>query len=144
MAASKAQRARTAERRAKAIALRIAGLEYQQIADRLGYASRGAAYTDINRALEQHVAEMRSSAEVLRQQELARLDRLQASLWPQAVAGDNKVAETILRIIDRRCKLLGLDAPTKHEVVTLDAVEAEIARLSAELGEQSITADLVE
>lgn len=34
---------------------------------------------------------------------------------------------------ERKAKLLGLDAPTKHEVVTIDAVDREIARLTGEL-----------
>lgn len=138
MPASKAQRAATAARRAKAISMRLAGADYETIARTLGYASRGAAHTDITRALEQYVTEGRVSAEVLREQELRRLDRLQATLWPQALQGDTKVIETVLRIIDRRCRILGLNAPERHEVVTLDAVEAEIRRLSAELENQPI------
>ena len=133
MPPSKAQRAKTAARRNQAIALRLAGASWDDIARQLGYASRGAACTDVTRALEQYVTEGRVSAEVLREQELRRLDRLQATLWPQALQGDTKVIETVLRIIDRRCRILGLNAPERHEVVTLDAVEAEIRRLSAEL-----------
>lgn len=34
---------------------------------------------------------------------------------------------------ERKAKLLGLDAPTKHEVVTLDHLDAQIAALEAEL-----------
>lgn len=135
MPASKAQRAATAERRGKAIAMRLAGLDYETIAQRLGYASRGAACQDITRALEANVAEQNRSADVLRQEELQRLNRLQAGVWQAAVSGDTKAVDTALRIIDRRCKLLGLDAPVRHEVVTLDAIDAEIRRLTAELGE---------
>lgn len=135
MPASKAQRAATAERRAKAVAMRLAGVDYDTIAQRLGYASRGAAYTDIDRALQTRLAEQRHGADVLRQQELARLDRLQAAAWTAAASGDLKAIETVLKVIDRRCKLLGLDAPVRHEVVTLDAIDAEIARLTAELAD---------
>jgi hypothetical protein len=42
--------------------------------------------------------------------------------------------DRLLKIQERRAKLLGLDAPARHEVVTLDALDTEIARLSAELG----------
>lgn len=134
MPASKAQRAKTAERRAKAVAMRLAGVDYETIAQRLGYASRGAAYTDIDRALQARLVEQHQGADVLRQQELARLDRLQAAAWTAAASGDLKAIETVLKVVDRRCKLLGLDAPVRHEVVTLDAIDAEIARLTAELG----------
>lgn len=42
--------------------------------------------------------------------------------------------DRMIRIMERRAKLLGLDAPTKVEVITLDAIEAEIRRLNEELG----------
>lgn len=134
MAASRAQQATTADRRAKAVAMRLAGLDFQTIATRLGYASRGAAHTDITRALEANVAEMHRNADVLRQEELDRLNRLQAGVWPAAAAGDPKAVQSVLGIIDRRCKLLGLDAPIRHEVVTLDAIDNAIQQLTAELG----------
>jgi hypothetical protein len=138
MPASRAQRAKTAQRRTEAIKLRLAGVDFDTIATRLGYASRGAACTDINRALEQAVAEQTASADVLRHEELQRLDRLQAGLWTAAAGGDTKAVDSVLRIIDRRCKLLGLDAPQRHEVITMDAVEAEIKRLTAEMDTEEL------
>ena len=42
--------------------------------------------------------------------------------------------DRLLKIQDRRAKLLGLDAPTRVQVMTVDVVDAEIARLTAELG----------
>lgn len=115
MPPSKAQRARTAQRRTQAIALKLAGAEWQQIADTLGYADRGAACKDVTRALETYVAEGRAGAEVLRETELLRLDRIQRGLWPQAVAGDTRAADTVLKVIDRRMRLLGLDVPPDVE-----------------------------
>lgn len=134
MPASRAQQAATAKRRTQAVQLRLAGLDFQTIADRLGYADRAAAHKDITRALEANVTEMNRTADVLRQEELDRLYRLQAGVWPAAAAGDPKAVQTVLNIIDRRCKLLGLDAPQRVEVVTLDAIEQEIRRLNDELG----------
>ena len=43
------------------------------------------------------------------------------------------VIDRRIRIMERRAKLLGLDAPTKHEVITIDAIENEIRKLNAEL-----------
>lgn len=138
MPASRAQQAATAERRAKAIAMYLGGVtDWQKIATTLGYASRGAAHTDVTRALERATAEANRNADVLRQQELMRLDRLQQALWTKALAGDPKATYAVLGIIDRRCKILGLDAPVRHEVVTLGAVEAEIARLEQELDDRA-------
>lgn len=127
MPASKAQRAATAERRAKAIALALAGTDWQTIADRLGYASRGAAYTDVDRAMKASLAEQDTNAEQRRHVESLRLDRLQAAVWPKAVKGDPRCAEVALKIIDRRIRLHGLDAPTRI------SVEAE--NLGREIGE---------
>jgi hypothetical protein len=135
MPASKAQRATTAQRRTEAVGLKLAGLDYQTIADRLGYASRGAAHTDITRAMEAGLAEQHREVELVRFELLARLNRLQAAIWPDALRGDPKAADVALKIIDRIAKLVGADAAVRHEVVTWGAVEEEIARLSKELGE---------
>jgi hypothetical protein len=115
--------------------MKLAGAELQRIADALGYSSRAAACKDISRAYEIAVAETAQYSETLREQELQRLDRLQVGVWAAALAGDPRAADTALKIIDRRIKLLGLDAPTRYEVITLDAIEQEIQRLSAELGQ---------
>lgn len=48
-----------------------------------------------------------------------------------------EVLDRILRIKERRSKLMGLDAPTRAEVLTIDSVEAEIMRLEAEVSRQN-------
>lgn len=116
MPASKAQRAQTAERRKKAITLRLAGMDWQSIADQLGYSTRGAACTDVARALEVNLAEQTQAADTLREVESLRLDRLQAAAWPAAVKGDLKAIDTVLKVIDRRVKLQGLDMPLRAEL----------------------------
>ena len=45
-----------------------------------------------------------------------------------------KAIDGLLKVSERRGKILGINAPTKHEVITLDIVEAEIRRLESELG----------
>lgn len=135
MPASKARQAATAQRRAEAIALKLAGLNYDTIAARLGYASRGAACTDIHRALEASLREQARDLELWRHEQLLGLMRLRAAMWGSALAGDTKAAEVTLKIIDRILKLTGADMPIVHQVITVGAVEAEIERLSRELGE---------
>lgn len=135
MPASKAQRASTAKRRADAIAFKLAGLSYDVIAERLGYASRGAACTDIQRALEASLREQARDLEVWRHELVLGLLRLKAAMWPAAMAGDTKAADVVVRISDRLSKLTGADAAIRHEVITIGAIEAEIERLSRELGE---------
>jgi hypothetical protein len=132
MPASRAQRTKTAERRSQAVQLRIAGASWETIAKTCGYASRGAASTDVTRAMEAATAEATRNADVLRHLEITRLDRLQQAVWAEAIKGDDDKIRTVLGIIDRRCKLLGLSAPQRLEVVSLGAIEAEIARLEEE------------
>lgn len=109
MGLSKARRAEIAKRRADAIRLRIAGLEWQDIADRLNYASKGAACTDVSRAMQERLVEQDQAVEEMRAIETMRLDRIMAGLWSSAAGGNARAADTVVRIIDRRCKLNGLD-----------------------------------
>jgi len=132
MPASRAQRAATAIRRQKAIAMRLGGADWDTIADRLNYASKGAACTDVTRAMEAAAADALRDADVLRHIELSRLDRLQVGLWTRAAGGDMDAVASVLAIIDRRVKLLGLNAPIKFAGVSLSAIEAEIAQLEAQ------------
>lgn len=113
MPPSLAKRAETADRRAKAIALRIAGHEWEDIAEQLGYASRGAAHTEVTRALKANKVAEAEQVENLRYVTGLRLDRLQAAMWPQAIKGDTRSADVCLKIIQQRCKLYGLEAPTQ-------------------------------
>jgi|TARA_R100001086_G_scaffold236136_1_gene159428 transposase-like protein len=50
-------------------------------------------------------------AAVARQMDLERLDELHQSYWDPAKDGDIKAAEFILKTMDRRAKMLGIDAP---------------------------------
>ena len=148
MPASKAKRAEVAERRAKAVAMRIAGLDYQTIADRLGYNSRGAACQDISRALEANRKECAERVEDMRTAELERLDRMLAVAWAKAMRDGNlRAIEVVIKIGERRAKLVGLDAKIEHDVRISDAMDAEIReliqRLSANTPDHDRAADRV-
>jgi hypothetical protein len=91
----------------EALQLRQAGLTYRQIGARVGMTESGARKAVI-RALNDLLRE--KAAEVI-EVELARLDRLQVNVWPRAVAGDVRATDTLLRIMDRRAKYLGLNNP---------------------------------
>ncbi|MFB6805474.1 hypothetical protein [Streptomyces sp. NPDC056387] len=140
MVASRAQQAATAERRAKAIRMKIDGHTYEEIAKALGYSSKGSACCDVRRALEKHVVEEGLAVEAWRELELARLDVLQKAIWPEAMDGSPRAIETALKILDRRAKLLGLDSAIKLEVLTIDALDQQIQRLEAELGRVGLAA----
>ena len=76
-------RAEVAKRRAEAIKLRLAGATYQQIADSELYPEgthRSQAFVDIKRALQEHQAELHADVELLRTEDLLRLDRLNLAM----------------------------------------------------------------
>src|SRR5436309_14392836 len=98
MAPSKAQKAATAQRRAQAIQLRMAGMIYEDIAARLGYSSRQAAARDIQRALDIARGEQHAAAAHCIALDLMRLDRLQTAAWPEALRGDPTMTATVLKI----------------------------------------------
>src|SRR5664280_2646650 len=78
-------RALAAARRARAVELRTAGLTYDQIAVKLGYANRGTVYRVVAEALKTQTLE---AVEELRGLEIERLDSLQLCMWQKAMDGD--------------------------------------------------------
>jgi hypothetical protein len=81
MATSKAQRAATAERRQKAVAMWMESHDWDAIAQALGYASRGAAHTDVKRALEARRAELGETVDQQRAESAARLEAMRREAW---------------------------------------------------------------
>ena len=106
MPLSATQRVAVAERRTKAVRLAATGMDYTQIAKQLGYHDRSGAFKAIRGAL---AAEQAEAVEELRMLELARLDALQRSCWDAALEGDIASIDRILKIVQARVRLLGLD-----------------------------------
>lgn len=98
-------RALAAERRTRSVEMALSGSSYQAIADELGYANRGTVYRIVQSALHDREAE---SIDELRQLEMDRLDALQAAVWPQACAGNLAAVGLVLKVVDRRARILGL------------------------------------
>ncbi len=121
MPASDAQRLKTAERRAQCLALKLAGVGWDQIAERLGYAGKAAACKDFGRALDAARGTLVLNAQELREVDLMRLDRVQAGSWKRALGGDHKAADTVLKCHDRRVKLLDLTGAQKAMDNAVDA-----------------------
>jgi hypothetical protein len=72
--------------------------------------------------------------EEFRWQELDRLDRMQVALWPRAMKGDDRAIGTIVRLMERRARLVGIDAPQRiqAEVVNYDGtrdIDGDIERI---------------
>ena len=119
----------------EALRLRSKGFTYQKVAETLGI-SKTAAYHRVQNAL---AAIPKEAVEEYRKLETERLDTMLERVMEKVTHDDGKsgflfAVDRALAIMDRRAKLLGLDSPTKHEVITLGAVEAEIQRLEAKLG----------
>ncbi len=100
-------------RQLQALELRKAGVSYEAIASRLGYRDRSGAYRAVTAALK---LTLREPAEELRTLELERLDAMLLALWRRVQAGDEKAVDRVLRIMERRARLLGLDAPLRSEL----------------------------
>lgn len=106
-------RALAAARHARAVELAAAGRTYEQIAGELGYANRGTVHRIVAQALRRETTE---AVGELRRLEVDRLDALQQSLWESALRGDVNAAKAVLRIIETRCRLLGLSASGPNSV----------------------------
>lgn len=111
------------DREIQVLNLRRSGLTWSRIAEEVGYADHTGAYAAYKRAIKRV---MQQPVEELRTQELDRLDRLQLATWPAAMKGDTRAILTIVRLMERRAKLVGLDKPIKieQEVTTWDGNES--------------------
>lgn len=145
---------RSKERDAEAARLKAQGLTLKEIATRLnmdGDEHRAAAA--IKRALGTMA---RFASDEIRLMELKSLDELEWVAWKtlqsnhivisqgKIVRDDNgdpvdddrfvlEVVDRILKIKERRAKLWGLDAPSRSEVISINSIEDEIAKLEREL-----------
>lgn len=143
----------TAEREAEACRLRSRSWSYQQIADELGYANRSAAYKAVKRGL---LAVVKEPAEGLVQLQLDRLDAMAREVLAiidrehlvssagRLVLGQDgnpvrddsvrlQAIDRLLKIEERRAKLLGLDSATKVEVKSSGGLDEALRELETEL-----------
>ncbi len=105
------------ERRDKALEARKAGYTYQAIGDLLGI-TKGAAHKTIMVALTEIDEKIAESADAVRTIELERLDKLYSVMYVQALKGNQGAVDRCLRIMDRRAKYRGLDAPKAIDVTS--------------------------
>jgi predicted transcriptional regulator len=150
-----------AERRTRVVNMRVSGATVDQIAQQLGLTKSQVSH-DLERTLKSRTAELGSAVENLRSLEAEKLDAMERVAWKvlakphYAVSATGNVARhpetkevliddgptlqaisSLLRIQERRAKLLGLDQPTRSsvEVTTIDSAtaSAEIARVFSQL-----------
>lgn len=128
------------ERRNRALEWRRRGLTIRQIAARLE-CSVGRAHQLIEEAI---AAIPRENAEAVRMMELERIDRMLRGLWRPslvdvkgnlirggALDGEPKAVAASVKLMERRARLLGLDAPVKQEISGKDGGPIELAALQS-------------
>jgi hypothetical protein len=106
----------------KAVELRSAGASYREIGAALGISHEGARRM-VMAAMEQIPVEQ---CDYMRKVDGERIDRLQRALWPKALGGDVKAIMAITRLMERRAKLFGLDAPVKVDATVTEVTQADI------------------
>lgn len=142
----------TAERDARACRMVEQGHTYEEIAKTLGYADKGAAHRGVERCL---MTTRQEPADSVRKIHLARLQEMyrtarEIMLRNHWAVQNGKVVhldgtpvtddmpklaaiDRMLRVLEREAKLLGLDAAKQIEIVSLDAVQAEIREIEARM-----------
>jgi hypothetical protein len=135
-------------RRAIAAKMRREGATWQQIADFASYPDSGEAcyppgtskaqvYVDVKRGLEESVRELAFELGELRELESQRLDEYLVRLRAGIEIGDPKSINTAVRITEVRARLYGLNEPERHEVITVDALDAAARELEAEIARRA-------
>lgn len=115
-------------RQTEALRLRQSGSTFAEIAEALGYSDPSGARNAVMAALRENVSEPNAEMRAL---ELARLDALHAALWPAAMGGDLPSVDRVLKLMERRAKILGLDATPKAGEDDLDElIQRELNRIA--------------
>jgi hypothetical protein len=96
--------------------LRIRGLSYREIAKDIGISAAGV-HKAVRRALAKVQGRLNESATAVLTLECERLDLMLQVVLDKALRGDLTAVAPALKIMERRARLLGLDAPT--QVVSL-------------------------
>lgn len=158
-----AKQAEVSARRTEVVRLKSRGLPYSEIARRLDI-SEEVARQDVSRARKLRAAELRDSVDELIAGEVEELEALQQITWAIVTAQHRKVhasgnvamdengkpvmdlavnlqaANTLLRIQERKSKLLGYDAAMKldiqAQVVTSSAFDEAIRELERQVAQE--------
>ena len=157
MPISRAQKIAVNARRAKLVEYRRQKIPYSRFYEELGYGSVNEATKDFKRTLEESIARQDNNVELYREEQLQELEYLAEEAHAilrevhYIVGVSGKVAldpdtdrplidhtprlqaiDRLLRILDRVAKLRGTEQ-IRVEVLTIDAIDAEIQRLSRDL-----------
>lgn len=132
------------QRQDRAFSLRLAGAEYREIAESVGYRSVAAAFEAVKAALKRGFVET-AGHELFAN--LQRLDRLLSVWWPRAlgvmpdgreIAPDLAASGEVRAILAERAKLLGLypqPSSRRQEHINEDLLRQETRALARRMGE---------
>lgn len=117
---AKTRRTDAAGRSAKALELRLSGLDYAEIAVRLGYRDKSGAW----RAVEGELSKVRHEhASQVLALDLSRLDALLHTVWDKAIQGDLPALDRALKVLERRARYFDLDGKAGSTADQLRAVQ---------------------
>ena len=101
------------ERTRRAMALKLAGASYAQIAQNLGYHDASGARKAVQRGMKSALHE---SASELKKIHYGRLEHMLMLLWPDVNQKDLSSMSAALSVMDRMERLYGLNAAEKVEI----------------------------
>jgi hypothetical protein len=96
----------------KVLELRLSGMRFRGIAKATGR-PLSVCYNALQRGLDEFREESKERIRVARALESVRLDELHKALWDRALKGNLRAVERVLKIMERRARLFGLDAPAR-------------------------------
>jgi predicted DNA-binding protein (UPF0251 family) len=129
------RKVRSAQRRAEVMRLREEGHKFPEIGRRLGI-SHVAAWKHCQRGLEEAAKQLTESAETIRAIELNRLDRALVKVFRKVDQGDLAAVDRLIKIQERRAKLLGLDAAEKYEHSGAGGGPIQVSELRGKVAEK--------
>lgn len=122
------------KRRDQVATLMLSQLPLGKIAELVG-CDRDTITADV-KAIRENWQERRAEAfEAYRAEELAKLSALERAAMPKALGGDRLMIDRVLSIMERRAKMLGLDAPQQiaMQVISTELIELLIAQEELEI-----------
>lgn len=106
-------------KRAEVVKLRLRGYTYAEIVATGLYKSRSGAQMAYMSALKENYQEPTEAARLM---EVARIEAMIMSNWDSAVNGPGikiklEAGNHVLKLINSKCRILGIDAPAKVDIV---------------------------
>ena len=123
--------------------LRLDGWAQNEIAQRLGVAESTVSL-DLKTAFNELKTRVEEEQVHFARTDLARMDRMLTALVPAISTGCTRSITAAIRILERRARLLGLDAALKVDITQdardLDSIKNELVRRLAQLPQEALKA----